>query len=113
MNVHLTCGSGVLTDEVMEMIMLEPDVRDGYWNLTLKKGKSSVSPEACQASHISFLSVQLSPRLSCLTFFCCAPQISFGRPDLLDLTVPHARVNLSSSTSNNVTDVLLLLSMKT
>ena len=114
LNVHLACGSGVMTDEVMEMIVLEPDVRDGYWNLTKKKKrKFSVSPEACHASHISFLSVQTLPRLSCLTFFCCTPQISFGRPDLLDLPVPHARVILSSSTSNNVTDVLLLLSMKT
>ena len=43
LNVHLACGSGVMTDEVMEMIVLEPDVRDGYWNLTKKKKENSVS----------------------------------------------------------------------
>ena len=39
LNVHLRCGSGVMTVEVMEMIVLEPDVRDGHWNLTKKKEK--------------------------------------------------------------------------
>ena len=28
-----------MTVEVMEMIVLEPDVRDGHWNLTKKKEK--------------------------------------------------------------------------
>ena len=116
MNVHLTCGSGVITDEVMEMIVLEPDVRDCYWNLTKKKKEKEENPVSL-LKHVTqvtfpFCLYKLSPRLSCLTFFCCTPQISFGRPDLLDITVPHATVTLSSSTSNNVTDVLLLLSIK-
>ena len=38
LNVHLTCGSGVMTDEVMEI----PDVRDGYWNLTKKKKSKKI-----------------------------------------------------------------------
>ena len=46
LNVHPTCGSGVVTDEVTEMIVVEPDVRDGDWNVTHKKIKSSVCPEA-------------------------------------------------------------------
>ena len=108
LNVHLRCRSGVMTDEVMEI----PDVRDGYWNLTKKKENPvSLLKHVTQVT-FPYCLYKLFPRLSCLTFFSCTPQISFGRPDLLDLTVPHARVILSSSTSNNVTDVLLLMSMK-
>ena len=47
LNMHLTCGSGVMTDEVMEMIVLEPDVRDGYWNLTKKKKKKKKKKIQC------------------------------------------------------------------
>ena len=28
LDVHFTCESGVMTDEVMQMISVEPDVRD-------------------------------------------------------------------------------------
>ena len=42
LNVYLTCGSGVMTDEVMKMVTVEPDFRDGYWNLR----QPCISPEA-------------------------------------------------------------------
>ena len=44
---------------------------------------------------LPFCLYKLSTLLSYFTFFSFRPQISFGRPDLLDVIVPHARVLLS------------------
>lgn len=41
LNVYFTGRSGVMTDKVMEMVTVEPDIRDRDWNLT----NSSVSPK--------------------------------------------------------------------
>ena len=63
-----------------------------------------------QSRHVTHVTLlcclnKLSPLLRCFTFLSFRPQISFGRPDLLDLPVPHARVFLSSSSSNKATPV--------
>ena len=57
----------------------------------------------CHACHTSFLPEQTLFPVKLFDFLSFRPQISL--PDLLDLTVTHARVSLSSSSSNKATDV--------
>ena len=64
------------------------------WEWWLKR--SLVFGRAC---HTSLLRIQTFSLLGSFTFFSFGPHISFDRPNLLDLTVPHARVLLSSSSS--------------
>lgn len=72
------------------------------WEWWLKR--SLVFGHAC---HTSLLRIQTFSLLGSFTFFSFGPQISFDRPNLLDLTVPHARVLLFSSSSYKAKEVYL------